>query len=406
MSKLKTTGIILLITLLLIAALNLLAGLFVDKVLEQRKSYTHSTRGNNRYRLPNYKNTSWAEKHFQEFDSLASTYSSYVGWRRKPYTGKTIIIDENGFRINPESSHCNNKKSIWFFGGSTMWGTGSSSQYTIPAYFEHLNPAYCSKNFGESAWRSRQELALLINRLHLEKKKPEVVVFYDGVNDFYNGVLQESTDMTHSYEKNIQKQMDLAEKGLFYRLLNAAGKGLTDTFVNNFIRLINFSKKKMAADSNKAKTAPPTSTLSKETGASSKADSKIINELFAPCELSESRKKLIDKCVEEQLYVYSVVNDICNKQGVRFIALLQPILWAGSPYRNHLLQELESSPECAPSLYAYYYNEIVKKAAGRDYFHDLTHAFDSDWPIYIDFCHVSPNGNKIIAEKIAKIIAK
>ncbi len=85
-----------------------------------------------------------------------------------------------------------------------MWGTGASDQYTIPAYYENLQSTYVTRNYGESAWKSRQELALLINRLFLEKKKPKVVVFYDGVNDFYNGVLQRAVNMTHNYEKSLE----------------------------------------------------------------------------------------------------------------------------------------------------------------------------------------------------------
>jgi len=37
-------------------------------------------------------------------------------------------------------------------------------------------------------------------------------------------------------------------------------------------------------------------------------------------------------------------------------------------------------------------------------FIDLTNSFDIDEEIYLDFCHVSPNGNAIIADRLHKFV--
>ncbi len=42
----------------------------------------------------------------------------------------------------------------------------------------------------------------------------------------------------------------------------------------------------------------------------------------------------------------------------------------------------------------------------RDRILDLTNSFDGDGKFYIDWCHVSPNGNKLIASKILEEIRK
>jgi hypothetical protein len=37
-------------------------------------------------------------------------------------------------------------------------------------------------------------------------------------------------------------------------------------------------------------------------------------------------------------------------------------------------------------------------------FHNLVRALDVDEYVYVDFCHLSPNGNRLIATQIAKLI--
>ena len=48
--------------------------------------------------LPNYLGAEWARQHFLEFNELNAVYMSYYGWRRSPYSGETIKIDDRGLR--------------------------------------------------------------------------------------------------------------------------------------------------------------------------------------------------------------------------------------------------------------------------------------------------------------------
>ena len=70
---------------------------------------------------------------------------------------------------------------MWFFGGSTMWGTGASDSQTIPSHFNSLTNMSVY-NFGQGGWNSRQSLNQLINAIG-DNNNPSVVIFYDGVND-------------------------------------------------------------------------------------------------------------------------------------------------------------------------------------------------------------------------------
>jgi lysophospholipase L1-like esterase len=75
---------------------------------------------------------------------------------------------------------------LFFFGGSTMWGTGARDDFTIPSLIS--KSLYGSKvntkivNYGESSYVSTQEMIFLINQLQ-QGNIPDVVVFYDGYND-------------------------------------------------------------------------------------------------------------------------------------------------------------------------------------------------------------------------------
>src|SRR5262249_2901133 len=85
-------------------------------------------------------------------------YEPDVVWGRAPFEGKTIVVDAEGLR-RTDHSRCDGKAyTIYMFGGSTLWGTGSPNWGTIPSLvaemYEKSGRPVCVKNFGESAWVS------------------------------------------------------------------------------------------------------------------------------------------------------------------------------------------------------------------------------------------------------------
>ena len=133
--------------------------------------------------LPNYETYGWAERHFEEFNEQSYQYLSFVGWRRFPYDGETVKINENGVRRTVDRTpNDKSSKAIFFFGGSTMWGSGVSDEFTIPSVFASITQDYEAFNFGEAAYTAHQSLETLIKLLQAGER-PDVVVFYDGVNE-------------------------------------------------------------------------------------------------------------------------------------------------------------------------------------------------------------------------------
>ena len=132
--------------------------------------------------LPNYQDVDWANTHFREFAELVTVHHSYVGWRRLPFWGETIEIDDDGIRRTYADPAAKPTETIAFFGGSTMWGSGSDDERTIPSAFAKTHPQYRAINFSETAHTAHQNLNALVQVL-AGGLEPDVVVFYNGSSE-------------------------------------------------------------------------------------------------------------------------------------------------------------------------------------------------------------------------------
>ena len=98
---------------------------------------------------PTYTDKKFSIELFNELGKLSNTYKSFLGWRRKNIQLKYTKISGQYNTRNSLGESLNN--SAWFFGGSTMWGTGASDQQTIPSHFNSLT-SRSVYNFGEGGW--------------------------------------------------------------------------------------------------------------------------------------------------------------------------------------------------------------------------------------------------------------
>jgi len=81
-------------------------------------------------------------------------------------------------------------RQIWMFGGSTMRGVTDFDEHTIPSLVarimnqeEPLMPAVIS-NFGSDGFNSLLETKYLQKLLIERPVPPDVIIFYDGANDY------------------------------------------------------------------------------------------------------------------------------------------------------------------------------------------------------------------------------
>lgn len=79
---------------------------------------------------------------------------------------------------------------VILFGGSTMWGTGSADRNTIPSVLQRqireVSKNYIVYNYGFSTVTAFQQLAKLKT---LSINRGDIVIFYDGGNDQWQGVV-------------------------------------------------------------------------------------------------------------------------------------------------------------------------------------------------------------------------
>ena len=135
---------------------------------------------------PAYDTSPWIVEYWCEFGRLSNDYVPYL-YARQRDTYQRLITTVEGVRRSYEPAAApSTAPVIWFFGGSTMWGWGQRDLHTIPSEVARLSEQAGTPvrvvNFGELAWVHWQE-ALAFERELASRPAPDLVVFYDGVNE-------------------------------------------------------------------------------------------------------------------------------------------------------------------------------------------------------------------------------
>jgi lysophospholipase L1-like esterase len=105
-----------------------------------------------------------------------------------------LNVDQQGDRVTwnkPSPRNGRPALSVFAFGGSTTWGYGVRDDYTLPSLLarrlaQKTDYQVEVLNFGQIGYVSTQEV-LLLYQLLAQGMRPDVVVFYDGINDCYAG---------------------------------------------------------------------------------------------------------------------------------------------------------------------------------------------------------------------------
>jgi len=136
----------------------------------------------------------WAEQ-----STVLVRWLPYSYWTVEPFDGGYINVDQAGRRHTPSYTDDSTAPSIYFFGGSTMWGLGARDAYAIPAQVAQLlaerdNPAQV-QSYAQTGYVSWQDLLLFQAQLALDNA-PNLAVFYQGFNDVYAAFLQGGAGLT------------------------------------------------------------------------------------------------------------------------------------------------------------------------------------------------------------------
>lgn len=328
-----------------------------------------------RYRAPIYKDDPDNIAYWKEFvANWGEAFAPYYHWRRKEFHGRFINIDADGVRATPKPPLAPNAKKIFVFGGSTTWGTGAKDGETYPALLQAaLGGRYDVTNYGETAYVSTQEVIYLM-KLLADGKVPDIVIFYDGVNDGYAGVYSPAVPRDpHGMRAFFDKvEQEKTWSGLHF----------------------------LIAKSNYAKLA------AKLTGDAASAATKEWDKKVEP-KIAENAAKTLDD------YEANIrqVRALGAAYGFKSYFFWQPHLLSGTraasvPFETRIIER--QSPVMVESQRALY--ELAKKRlSGREdeniYF--LGNIFDDfDGPLYIDWHHVGVGGNRVIADEMKKALER
>lgn len=314
--------------------------------------------------LPNYQGVPWARTHFREFGELPMVHHSYDGWRRLPYRGETINIDENGIRRTFVDPSATPTRTIAFFGGSTTWGSGADDDHTIPSLFAQLRPDYRAINFGETAHTAHQNLNTLIKVL-ADGLVPDVVVFYNGSSEIHKCRVG-LTWFSDVDEPRIRRFLAEDERGLqgadaFWAMLYPARQ-----LAEVALRSVN----------------------ARLHGAAEKRD----------CSDDSVKTEMIARAL---LWDWLAAKRLVEGYGGRFVAALQPVAYFSHTRTDHITIDEDLTRQYG-ALYPRYAPMLAREFPALEAnFLDLRAAFDRDEYLYIDADHASPNGNAIIAARIS-----
>jgi len=103
---------------------------------------------------------------------------------------------------------------------------------------------------------------------------------------------------------------------------------------------------------------------------------------------------------------WRMVKDMVESYGGQFICILQPLAYFSKTRLDHIKLD-----EGLGDQYEAVYKKTVNLLASdfavlKENFLDLRQALDKDEYIYIDWYHLSPNGNEMIARKITEEVTR
>jgi lysophospholipase L1-like esterase len=309
--------------------------------------------------LAYYQQKPWGAEYWREFaEANPLYYAPYVVFRRVPFKGRYVNVGADRLRVTPGARCEPGALVVWMFGGSTMWGTGAPDSLTIPAFVQQglaqRRPGpVCVVNFGESAYVSTQELVQLTLALQ-RGGRPNVVVFYDGVNDVYSA-FQAGHAGAHQNEARI------ATRFRSHWLRQAVDSLATMAVLRTIVR-------------------PP-----------------AARRPAAPV--------LADSIIATYLGVVDVARALGRQYGFRTLFFWQPELSESHKpltAREQRLDRQLGAP--VKTLYREAYARVAAVAAkpGGDLF-DISGALAADpREIFIDFAHIVPEGNARVADAMLR----
>jgi lysophospholipase L1-like esterase len=256
------------------------------------------------------------------------------------------------------------KKTIHVLGGSTVFGTGSTDSLTIPSIIQKtlLSDRVRVLNYGVSSYVTKQQNNTL-TAFKNDIKQGDVVIYYDGGNDFWNGVMlgnfggsMVGYNQNHKYQLNLFLVRSwLSQNSETYQLLSDLKHGRKKT------------KKGVCS----------------------------VQPQIA--------MKRVDKAAIHYSNEINRARMISEKLGAKFFHFYQPTLFDSVSLTNYETEVLSKNP-------CWYLAQSLKEKFDKHFLDMSEYSIDlSDIlvgkDLFFDYIHVSSEANQLVVEAIVKGIS-
>jgi len=328
--------------------------------------------------LPYYATQPWASAFWEEHWAIERRqfYQPFVLWRLAPFEGRYVRIGADGLRRVPGANCGPDAFRVFVFGGSAAWGWGSPDSATIPAFLQQglsaRGMSVCIVSYAQNAYVSTQEIIELVRALQ-EREVPDLALFYDGYND-----VRAAHDFgragSHLFLERIRERVQRDPATQPPDLLRTVVTG-TKTFM---------LLRRLAA-------RPPRPLGLGGPAAVTIADSIPVEQLSA-----------------DVVRVYLANVEAARAMGARFgfsvLFIWQPILpEIDKPLAAEEVGMLANLGDM--SLTSEVYERMRARSASSNLL-DMQDVFAGDSAArWIDFVHLNPDGNRLVAARIESVIA-
>lgn len=340
----------------------------------------NQTRPDRRLLDEGYGGASWPIEHYRELELIEDRWQPYVYFRQKPFRGKTITVGPDGLRATwqpppasgDSSGTAHRKLKLLSLGGSSLWGFGARDDQSIPSVVARMlyerGWRVELNNLAEIGYVSTQEVVALFRELQAGYR-PDVVIFYDGVNDITSGLLEGSAGLSTN-EIHRRTEFNLSQSPL--RLAGVLGaRLLADSGSYRFAQTV---RRRLGGGSATLQPAQP---------------AEMLGELSAG----------VLQCYQANLLL---VEGLGRSFGFRPLFYWQPDVFTKAI--RHAVEEKEAASYAwAEPIFRQVHQRISASAALRSdpAFRDLSGIFgDSPGLVFIDYCHTTESANLRIAAAI------
>jgi len=266
-------------------------------------------------------------------------------------------------------------REVYLLGGSTVYCSEVPDSHTIASYLQRvLNSKYTDEfrviNCGASTVNSSQQLERL---KYLSVRKDDIVIFYDGVNDIYQGIYNLNPyGWVVGENRRALHTMSLVGKVLYWLYDNLSNES---EFVRRFMSPF-------------SKDVPP-----------HLRDKRLLNQVLQLTTLQ---------------YIANIVaaDSICRSRGAFFFHFHQPSLFTKSKKSSYEFEVLSNKSLVPPGMEAAFevgvpalrkcVDELQKRRIRSEDISDVLNSLSKD--VYLDCWHVTEAANEAIAVRIAGII--